>query len=146
MAVLKVWQRFEIIDLLGRKHEGGSSVEPETVIVDGTVKDEVKTIGAAATWDFWVTGAEEPLTDFDLLFIESDLDGVMVELTTDKGAEVGTVVSTVELKAGKPLILNSDGSWANYTVDFAAGTLDVIDQIRIHNPAGSANVHAVLVT
>ena len=68
------------------------------------------------------------------------------ELTIDKGAEVGTVVSTVELKAKKALILNSDGAWANYTVDFAAGTLDVIDQIRIHNPSGSANVRAVLVT
>ncbi len=146
MPVLKVWQRFEIVDLLGVKHVGGSSVTPQTVSVVGTIKDEVKVVGAAVTWDFWVTGTEEPLTDFDFLFIESDLDGVMVELTTDKGAEVGKVVSTVELKAGKPLMLNSDGSWANYTVDFAAGTLDVIDQIRIHNPAGNANVRAVLVT
>lgn len=148
MAVLKVWQRFEIIDVTGAKHVGGSSVTPETKTVDGIVKDETKQIAITSTWDFWKTGAEEPLTDFDLLYIVSDLDGVLVELTTDTGADVGKVVYTIELKKNDPLIINEDGSHANYTADFATGTLDMIDEIRIRNPDGAtaANVRAVLVT
>jgi len=149
MAVLKIWQRFEIIDLLGVEHKGGSSVTPQTVSVTGTVKDETKAIGTTTTWDFWLTGAEEPLADFELLWIETDLDGVLVELTTDQNAGVGKVVYTIEIYKGFPFkLVGGDGSHANYTADFATGTLDVIDQIRIRNPDASntANVRAVLVT
>lgn len=148
MPVLKVWQRFEIIDILGEKHQAGKSVEPKTLIVTGTVKDELKAIGTTTTWDFWLTGSEEPLTDWELLYVETDLDGVLVELTTDQDGGVGKVVYTLEVKKDFPLLIVNDGSHANYTADFATGTLDVIDQIRIRNPSGAttANVRAVLVT
>ncbi len=64
----------------------------------------------------------------------------MVELITDQGADVGTVVSTVQVAGtgttgsyGAGFSLASDTSYANYTTNFAAGTLDVIDKILVKN-------------
>lgn len=68
--------------------------------------------------------------DFDFLALLSDTDDVVVELTTDVNAGVGKELATLELRANIPFLLGSDDSYANYTENFAGGTLDVIDRIR----------------
>mgnify|MGYP001582441660 CR=1 FL=1 len=80
------------------------------------------------------------LSDFDCMIILSDQD-VMLEFTTDLDNSVGDEVYTLELSAGVPLVLGDDVSYANYTVNFGAGTLDVIQRVRVRNlGATTANV------
>lgn len=136
------------VEIEGEKHRIGSLSEARTLSVTGAALDLRKIIGTSTTWDVWESGADEPMTDFDVLCIESELSGVIVELTADKGGEVGTRVFTVELTADCPFFLFSDGSWANYTADFAAGTLDVIDRIRIRNvnASSTASVRVLMLT
>ena len=82
----------------------------------------------------------QDLADFDFLFVVSDQD-VMLELVTDDDDGVGEEAYTVELKAGIPFLLASDTSYANYTVNFGGGTLDVITTVRARNlGATTANV------
>lgn len=71
--------------------------------------------------------------NFDFLAILSDTDDVVLELTTDRDAGVGKELYTVELRANIPFLLGSDDSYANYTENFAGGTLDVIDRILAKN-------------
>lgn len=146
-ATLRFWRGFHV-EVDGVARRGGDIAQPVSITIAGAVKDDVKVIGTTTTWDAWASGAEEPLSDFDFLWIESELDGVQVELTIDKGAEVGREVLTITLKKDVPLVLADDAGFANYTVDFAGGTLDVIDQIRIRNPDGTntANVRLFMAT
>ena len=54
---------------------------------------------------------------------------------------MGDELYTLELSAGVPLVLGDDVSYANYTVNFGAGTLDVIQRVRVRNlGATTANV------
>jgi hypothetical protein len=83
------------------------------------------------------------LADFDILLLASDYD-LMVELTTDYGNDVGDEPHTFGLLGsgttgtwGPPLILTRDDSYANYTVNFGGGTLDVIDRVRVRNLSAS---------
>ena len=135
MPELRVYTRFET-EIDGQVYQGGSNVVPKRITLAGSRFDVTKSLATATTWDVWTTGAEEPLTDFDFLWVLSD-QAVFIEYTTDTAADVGTVVSTQQVAANVPFILASDTSKANYTADFAAGTDDVIDQLRIRNESGS---------
>lgn len=146
MATLNVWKSYELtID--GEQLIGGSRAAPVQVTVDGKRAELYRSLATATTWDVWdATDAEEALANFDYLFIESD-QNVFVELTVDKGGEVGTVVFAIEIQANKPFDLFADDAMANYTADFATGTEDVIERIRIRNNSGStAGVRVLLVT
>jgi hypothetical protein len=134
---LKLITRFDLT-VNGVDYEGGSVDSAVTISGAGDTLDLRKTIGTTTTWDAWSSGAEEPLTDFDFMWVESELDGVLVEMTTDANAGVGREEFVVELNANIPFILGTDTGQANYTADFAAATADVIDQIRIRNPDGSS--------
>lgn len=91
----------------------------------------------------WTALVDLPAS-FKLLVLESDQD-VVVEFVTDDGGEVGEEVYTVTVSAGLPLILGSDQSYANHSVNFAGGTLDVIEAIRAKNlGATDANVRLLL--
>lgn len=91
----------------------------------------------------WSALADLPAS-FTLLVIESDQD-VVVEFVTDDGGEVGEELATVTVVAGIPLILGSDDSYANYTVNFGGGTLDNIETIRAENSGGTnANVRVFI--
>jgi len=145
MPQLRLYQFFEVV-VDGERRKGGSLTAPSRITVSDPMLDAVKSLATATTWDVWTTGSEEPITDFDFLWIESD-QNVFLEITTDTGADVGTVVSTVEIKADVPFTLASDTSKANYTADFAAGSNDVIDQLRIRNESGStAHVRVAMFT
>lgn len=146
MATLDHYVYFTVTDAAGNVVSGGSRSQPEEITVDGHVKDVTKSLATATTWDAWISGAEESLTDFDFAWVESS-QAVFVELVCDKGAEVGRVVFAKEIPAGIPWPIPTDDAMANYTVDFGTGTEDVIDTIRIRNNSGTtANVRLVLVT
>ncbi len=147
MATLRLYQRFEaIID--GAPVAGGDQHIPEEIVTvgDGFV-DNRKTLAEGSSWTAWTAGSGDALTSFAFLWIESDLDDVHVELTCDANNGVGRGQFVVNLKADKPFVLCTNSSLANYTANFATGTADVIDTIRIQNPTGtlaSANVRVFL--
>lgn len=145
MATLSVWQAYELtVD--GEQIKGGSRTAPVTITVDGKRLEAYKSQSTATTWDVWTTGAEEPLTDFDFLFVESD-QNVFLELTVDQNNGTGREEIAIEIQANRPFMLCSDDAKANYTTDFAAGSDDVIDMVRIRNESGStAAVRVVLIT
>lgn len=91
----------------------------------------------------WSAALDLP-SSFKLLVLESDQE-VVVEFVTDDGNDVGEEVYTVTLSAGIPLILGGDGSYANYTVNFAGGTLDVIEAIRAKNLGATDAVVRLLI-
>ena len=146
MATLYLTQYFEVV-VDGVKVAGGSRSTPEEITVTGAVKDATKVLATLTAWDFWITGADEPLTDFDFFYISSDVD-VYVELVCDTGNNVGREDFAIEIRAGVPFILTKDEALALHTVDFAGTeTEDVIDAIRVRNVSGgNATVRCVLVT
>ena len=135
MASFRLYRAFHV-EIDGDQRRGGSFSEPVAITIT-TIKDIVRSIAATTTWDAWDAGAEE-MADFDVLWIEAETDGIQIELTIDKGGEVGTEPFTLTLKKDVPFILADDAGFANYTADFGGGTLDVIDRIRIRNPTASA--------
>ena len=130
-SVIDFFFRWEtIID--GERKGAGNIKIPLEVAIDGQFNDLKKKLSAGPDpWDAWVAGADT-LADFDFLYIESD-DEVYVELVVDKDADVGTEAIAFELDPNRPFFMFTDIGLANYTIDFAAITRDVIDQIRIHN-------------
>lgn len=123
----------------GKLYEAGVRNTPTEITLTDVLFEGRKSLAAGDVWDAWGFSTEEPVSAFDVLVIESDLSGVLVELTCDKGNDVGREEFVVELVAGLPLILGSDSSMANYTADFASGTADVIDRIRVKNPSGASS-------
>lgn len=92
--------------------------------------------GTQNCWDPLATDTENPST-FSFLFIWSD-QSVDVEFICDDGGEVGKVIWTHRVVADVPFMLGADDSYANPGADDAyAGTLDVIERIRIKNSSGS---------
>lgn len=123
----------------------GSRSAPIAISVDGVTQEFHKQVLTTAIWNVWQAGGDV-IPDFDYLWIETDQD-VELELTCDFSGNVGTVVFAFSVKSGRPFDLLSDDAWANYTANFASGTLDVIDRIRIKNTSGStANIRVLLVT
>ncbi len=147
MATLRIYQRFEaIID--GAPVAGGDQHIPaeRDTVGDGFV-DNRKVLTESSSWTAWTAGSGDALTQFNFLWIESDLNDVYVELTCDANNGVGRGQFVICLKADKPFVLHSNTSLANYTANFATGTADVIDTIRIQNPTGTgatANVRVFL--
>ena len=145
MPTLHLYQMMDV-EIENQRITLGSIAKPERITVNDPHLFATKSVATLTTWDVWASGTEEPITDFDFLWIESDTN-VILELTTDKDADVGTVVSTIEISANKPLVMTSDASYALHTADFATGTIDVIDQLRIRNAtAGTAKVRVFLAT
>ena len=152
MAItLRRWQRFEVTDDQGNTYVGGNAptAKPKTISLSSeTFLDLRKSLSLSTVWDAWEAGAEEPLSDFDYLFCETDLDDTYIELTTDKGGENGTVVYTIPVNKDFPFELCADDSFANYTANWATGTTqkDLIDRIRIRNnsTATAANIRLFL--
>lgn len=131
---------------------GGSLHTPVSMSIDGTFFRRDYSVAVETTVK--VFDVDQHLANFDFLWMQTDFD-VMVEFVTDDDADVGEVVSTMKLRGtdiagsyGFPLILAYDDSYANYTVNFAAGTLDVIETIRVRNlsTTDAATVHLTAAT
>lgn len=104
-------------------------------LATGNVRPFRHVVGATTTLDLWISTASNPAT-FEFFFIVATGD-ILIELTTDTNAGVGTELYTIQVDAEAPFILSSDTSYANYTANFGGGTLDVIDRIRVRNAGAS---------
>lgn len=140
MATLKVWKAFE----LDPNTKGGSRSAPIEIEVGGQKIDKEFTLATSTTLDLWTSA--DVLTNFDYVWIEADQD-LYIEWTCDRGGEVGTVVFGDIMEANTPWDRFYDDALALYTANFATGTADVVDRIRLRNVSGStANGRFVLIT
>ena len=147
MPFLKYYAYAEVVVDGDRKKIGTGLDSPKTITVDGDIFDATRSLATGTTWDVLdLTGSENALSDFDFLGVESD-QNVFLELTADEGGEVGTVVFAIEIQANVPFLLPSDDCKSNYTADFATGSDDVVDRLRVRNESGStADVRIFLIT
>lgn len=146
MPQVHYYSYFEVTTAQGSHLKGGSLQVPQRITVDGDYLDLRQTLATSTTWDAWATGTEEPVTDFDFLFLESDQD-VFLELVVDTAGDVGQEEIAFKVRANVPFVMAYDDAKALYSEDFAAGTDDQIEQLRVRNESGSsAKVRLVLVT
>jgi hypothetical protein len=121
-----------VAEIGGRRRFGGAEGEVVAITCGSdAVDDREFSIAQNTTKTLWDATAS-PCTDFDFLWIESDVE-VLLELITDQNNGTGKQSYTATVTPGVPFILASDQSYANYTTNFAAGTLDVIDKILCRN-------------
>lgn len=94
-------------------------------------------------WD--AAGSGEEIGSFQLLALWSDV-AVDIELTVGEG-EATEELDSFRLGAGVPFVLGADDAYRNHSAsDAFAGTLDVIDKIRVKEPNNvEATVHLLLV-
>jgi hypothetical protein len=106
------------------------------------------TVGASTTKIIWdpTTWTDYNITDFDYLALISNTE-LYVELTVNEG-ESTEEMSTFQLSKDLPFMLGSDDAYYNHSAsDAFAGTLDVIDKIRVKEVNGNnATVHMILFT
>jgi len=106
--------------------------DDHTETLDGdTADDRTFSVGAETTVTLW-DATVSPVSAMSFLWIEAEAS-VVIELITDQNAGVGKEVFTITIEPGKPFMLGSNVSYANYTTNFAGGTLDVIDKILCRN-------------
>lgn len=141
MPTLNFRYRAEIVDESGQSRALGDLGTALQLSVTGRVFDQTFSIGTSTAVK--VFDIDEDLGDFDFLCITCDFD-LMLELVTDDDGNVGEEFCTMGLlgtgkanKHGIPFILARDDSYANATVAFAGGTLDLIETIRVKNLSGS---------
>lgn len=135
-ATLLLYQSFSVM-LDGDKRVGGDRIMPVPIELEGESLDLTKSLADDTTWDVWAGADDESaLSDFEFLWVESDQD-VFLELTVDQNAGVGREEIAITVKAGVPFVMGSSVAKALYTADFAAGTDDVVDRLRVRNESGS---------
>ena len=104
-------------------------------------EDKVYSIAASATETIWAPTVDstEAVSDFDFLFMKADGD-LDVEMTVNEG-DVDEELNSFRLANGCSFTLGADDAYDNHSAsDIYAGTLDVIDKIRVKNPSGSTAV------
>lgn len=114
----------------------GSQNEDYTITLDGFYLDLTRNLANNTIWDAW-NAASGGLDSFRIAFIYTTRD-MQVELVCDDNGSVGKRVFVIQTRANIPMFLPSNVSLANYTENFATGTPDVIDRIRIRNISGQA--------
>lgn len=145
MATLKLFPYFEIIDVAGVTHSGGSRSNAAELAVTGEVFDVSAVMAIDVQETLWSAG-DGGIGSFDFLWIETDLDGVNVAFESD------TVTTSVvyKLSSKQPLIIMNDDILIDSTADVQDPILAltaVIDKIVVENVglASVANVRLVLV-
>lgn len=156
MSTPKVYVRTSVDGIIdGERFGFGSNIEPVSIDIAGAELTNDAIIIAANTvvkvWD----KDESGVGDFDFMLLAADRT-LYVELTVDIGGEVGTALFTLPLlgtgvdgKYGLPLMLGADDAYASdYTASFAAGTLDLIERIRVKNldTTNAAKLRRILAT
>lgn len=135
MATLRVYKAFEV-EIDGVPYRGGSRSSPLEISVTEAVQIGPFDLDATTTKTIW-TGSSDELADFDYLWIVSDSD-IWAELTVDVGGEVGDELWARVIEANRPFDLIGDGGLANYTANFATGTADMLDRLRLRNAGSEA--------
>src|SRR3990167_2992290 len=91
-------------------------------------------------WDPTVEATED-MTDFDFLLIATD-GNVDVEFTCNE-ADANETLQTRRIVSGLPYMLGADDAFYGAT-GALGGTLDVIDKLRLDEPASAAKVVTVI--
>lgn len=95
-----------------------------------TAEDRYKEVvnnSAVTLWDPTVAGVG--IADFDLLLLFTDVE-VEIEFTCNE-ADADEELVSLTLAANTCLVLGSDASRYTYSTDAFAGTLDVLDKLRV---------------
>jgi hypothetical protein len=147
LATLELYQAFQVT-IGGELLIGGSRSAPQEIDVGDEFDRPRKTLAAGDIWDLW-TADDSAVDAMGFLWVESDVDGVQLEFTVDLNNGVGLGVFAIVLVANIPLILPTKQAIANYAANFATGTVDSIERIRVKNPADAtddANVRGFILS
>lgn len=145
MAQIRISTKIEVIDLNGKTRIHNLLYTNTSV---NELREETISISANGTVVVWdpVNSTDNNITDFDTLVIFADgtLD---IEFTTNEG-DSNEEISTKRIVKGAPIILGADDSYYNHSAsDAFAGTLDVIDRIRVDEPNSTAvNLTMILIS
>lgn len=143
MATLRRWNAWQVVGGVN-PDEGGSLSNPVETTVDGLIEHKVVQLATATSLTLW--DSSEAITTFDFVRIDCD-QALKIELTVDRGGEVGSEEIVFVQPANVPFILNDDTALANYSGTLSGGTADVVDSLEIRNESGTtANVEFVLIT
>ena len=144
-GTIKIVTTIAITDLRGQK-------------CDLSFTDSISTLTAITHMDFAITadqtriiwdptvGATENVADFDRMILIAD--GILdIELTIFEG-DANEELNSFRLTKDIPFMLGADDAWSNHSAsDAFAGTLDVIDKIRVDEPESVAkNLKMILAT
>lgn len=136
MPTIQLWQNFRV-SIDGYEYSAGSELTPQEIEIDGLKLDLTKTLVAGQDWDAWIADSDSPITEkFRFLWVETDVDSTLLELTVDKDDVNGTREFCLELNAGIPLVLGSGYAMSNYATNFGAGILYYLNRIRVKNQLG----------
>lgn len=138
MAQIKIQTTVTITDEQSKKKVFTVS---KTITGLTAIEERDYALTASATRVLWdpVNETTEAMTDFDFALFWAD-GNVDLELVTDVGADNGDEAGVVRLVSDLPTMLGSNVGYANVTgVDaLGTGTVDVIDKIRVLEPAAAA--------
>ena len=144
MAVLRVYDAWDCTDANGAPHNGGSRSAPVEITVDGYVDDATVSLATATSLTLW--NSAEAITTFDFFWLVADQD-LKIEITCDRGGEVGLEEFVFVHPAYKPFRLLDDAALALYSGTLSAGTLDTIDEVVVRNESGTtATIRRVIIT
>ncbi len=147
-ATARFYSYFQV-DVDGEFIEFGSLSSPQSLTIDGECVRKRFTVEALTSQ--LVFDVDTDLADFDFLLLAADLD-VVAEFVVDEDNDVGIgqlvfpiTGSGTAGQYGIPLILAADDSYANYTISFAGGTLDVIERVTVKNLDTRDNANVLLI-
>ena len=144
MPNVKDYSYGEVTDASGVIHRWGSRSAPDEISVTGTVDHNTVQLATATSLTLWNSG--EAITDFDYFWMKANVQ-LKLELTVDRGADVGLEELVILVPANKSFKLPTDDALANYSGTLSGGTSDVIDEIVVRNESGStATIEYVVIT
>ena len=131
----------------GNKIQYGSTDSPYEMAMSHDLSSGFKTIAASGNAELFDGSETDPFTTASIIWIRSDRD-LSVQLTFDTAGVAGKVVQTYYVLGGgdtkvmgPPLLLADARAYANYTEDFAAGTLYYCDRVLVLNEDSSNSAY-----
>lgn len=141
MATVKVTTKIIVTDTQGDTiaREYSATASSLTAITQREIA-----VGASSTVAVWDASAQSP-TDFDALVLASDV-ALDVEMTINEG-NANEELNSFRLAASTPIVLFADDAYFNHSAsDAFAGTLNVIDKIRVKGTGTAGTVYLLLGT
>lgn len=141
MPNVSLWGAFQYADNSGGIW-GDGNLDIATILSGLTdtapFQGSVNALAQNSIGTLWLSGQGGAPSDFAFCWIVSDVGDptngfVILEETTDVNNLIGKELFTRPLYAGVPYILGGSASYANYTDDFAGGTLSKIQRFRVKN-------------
>lgn len=143
VPTLSVYDYWECPDANGVMHSAGSRSAPQETSVNGLVEHRTIQLATATSLTLWTSAGA--ITSFEFFWIKST-QALKLELTVDRGGEVGSEEIVLLIPANKAFRLSSDDALANYSGTLSGGTSDVVDEIICRNESGStANIEYAII-